>query len=216
MIGYGQPRKGKDRNIMSVGWIRVGLAAFMLASATGAGAQLNYSESYKFLQAVKEGKGQEVADLLAKPGASVINAHTRENGEGALHIVVRRNDATYTRFLLEHGADPDIRDNRGTTPLMLAVTQNAPACIEALLAHDADPNVANDNGETPLVRAVQMRNLGLVRTLLKAGADPDQADHLAGMSARDYARNETRSPALLEAIENTPRPGRKAVSGPTL
>jgi hypothetical protein len=61
-----------------------------------------------------------------------------------------------------------------------------------------------------------MRNLALVRTLLKGGADPDQADHLAGLSARDYARNETRSPALLEAIENTERPGRKAVSGPTL
>jgi ankyrin repeat protein len=99
---------------------------------------------------------------------------------------------------------------------MLAVTQNAPACVEALLAHHADPNVANDNGETPLIRAVQMRNLALVRTLLKGGANPDQADHLAGMSARVYARNETRSPALLEAIENTPRPGRTAVSGPQL
>jgi hypothetical protein len=202
---------------MSVGSVRVGFAAaLLLASATGAGAQLNYSESYKFLQAVKDAKGQEVTDMLSRPGATVINSHSRETGEGALHIVVRRNDPTYVRFLLEHGADPNIRDNAGITPLMLAVTQNAPACVEALLAHHADPDVANDNGETPLIRAVQMRNLGLVRTLLKAGADPDQADHLAGMSARDYARNETRSPALLEAIENTPRAGRKPVSGPTL
>lgn len=201
--------------MMSVG-LRVGIAALVLATASGAGAQLNYSESYKFLQAVKEAKGQEVTDMLARPGASVVNARTRDTGEGALHIVVKRNDPTYVRFLLEHGADPDIRDNSGTTPLMLAVTQNSPACVDALLAHRADPNVANDNGETPLIRAVQMRNLGLVRALLKAGADPDQADHLAGMSARDYARNETRTPALLDAIENTPRPGRKAVSGPTL
>ncbi len=201
---------------MSVGFARTMIAGLLLAWASTAGAQLNYSDSYKFLQAVKDAKGQEVTDMLARPGASVINARERKTGEGALHIVVKRNDPTYTRFLLEHGADPDIRDNAGTTPLMLAVTQNEPACVEALLAHHADPNVANDNGETPLIRAVQMRNLGLVRTLLKAGADPDQADHLAGMSARDYARNERRSPALLEAIENTQRPGRQAVSGPTL
>ena len=201
---------------MSIGSVRAGFAALLLASAGGANAQLNYSESYTFLQAVKDAKGQEVSDMLAKPGTTVINSHERGTGEGALHIVVRRNDPTYVRFLLEHGADPNIRDSGGVTPLMLAVTQNAPACVAALLAHHADPDVANDNGETPLIRAVQLRNLDLVRTLLKAGADPDQADHLAGLSARDYARNDTRSPALLEAIEDTPRPGRKAVSGPTL
>lgn len=200
---------------MSFGF-RLGVAALLLAMGSAAGAQLNYSESYKFLQAVKEADGQTLTDMLARAGASVVNSRERDTGQGALHIVVKRNDPTYVRFLLEHGADPDLRDNSGTTPLMLAVTQNAPACAEALLAHRADPNIANDNGETPLIRAVQMRNLNLVRTLLKAGADPDQADHLAGMSARDYARNETRTPALLEAIENTPRAGRKPVSGPTL
>src|SRR3546814_3254364 len=86
---------------------------------------------------------------------------------------------TYVRFLLEHGANPDIRDNQGTTPLMLAVTQNAPGCVAALLnppagSRRADVNLANGSGETPLIRAVQLRNLDLVRTLLKAGADPDR------------------------------------------
>jgi ankyrin repeat protein len=201
---------------MSVGLARTAIAALLLASATGAGAQLNMSESYKFLQAVKDAKGQEVTDMLAQPGTSIINSHSRENGEGALHIVIHRNDPTYVRFLLEHGADPDIRDDQGTTPLMLAVTQNAPASVDALIDHHADVNLPNDRGETPLIRAVQMRNLALVRTLLEAGADPDQADHLAGMSARDYARNETRSPALLNAIENAEQPQKAAVSGPKL
>ncbi|RIA44421.1 ankyrin repeat protein [Hephaestia caeni] len=206
---------------MAVGFVRIALASALLASATGVHAQLNYSDGYKFLEAVRDAKGQDVTDLLAKPGTTVINSHDRKNGEGALHIVVRRNDPTYVRFLLEHGANPDIRDNQGTTPLMLAVTQNAPACVAALLnppagSRRADVNLANGSGETPLIRAVQLRNLDLVRTLLKAGADPDQADHLAGLSARDYARNDSRSPALLQAIETTEQPGRKAVSGPTL
>ncbi|HVI98083.1 MAG TPA: ankyrin repeat domain-containing protein [Sphingomonas sp.] len=203
------------------GFVRIAIAGLLLASASSASAQLNFSDGYKFLQAVKDAKGQEVTDMLAKPGTTVIDTRDRGTGEGALHIVVRRNDATYVRFLLEHGANPDIRDNQGATPLMLAVTLNEPGCVEALLnprsgARKANVNLANGSGETPLIRAVQMRNLELVRTLLEAGADPDQADHVAGLSARDYARNDKRSPALLQAIENTKRPGRTAVSGPTL
>src|SRR3546814_2637388 len=79
-------------SIMSVGFVRIALASVLLASATGVHAQLNYSEGYKFLEAVRDAKGQDVTDLLAKPGTTVINSHDRKNGEGALHIVVRRND----------------------------------------------------------------------------------------------------------------------------
>src|SRR3546814_10955221 len=79
---------------MSVGLVRIALASVLLASATGVHAQLNYSEGYKFLEAVRDAKGQDVTDLLAKPGTTVINSHDRKNGEGALHIVVRRNDPT--------------------------------------------------------------------------------------------------------------------------
>src|SRR3546814_16595757 len=83
---------------------------------------------------------------------------------------------------------PDIRDNQGTTPLMLAVTQNAPGCVAALLnppagSRRADVNLANGSGETPLIRAVQLRNLDPVRTLPKAGADPDPADHQIGRAS---------------------------------
>src|SRR3546814_16899379 len=59
---------------------------------------------------------------------------------------------TYVRFLLEHGANPDIRDNQGTTPLMLAVTQNAPGCVAALLNPPAGRSearrVGNASGRT--------------------------------------------------------------------
>src|SRR3546814_2335253 len=70
-------------SIMSVGFVRIALASVLLASATGVHAQLNYSEGYKFLEAVRDAKGQDVTDLLAKPGTTVINSHDRKNGEGA-------------------------------------------------------------------------------------------------------------------------------------
>ena len=57
------------------------------------------------------------------------------------------------------------------------------------------------------IRAVQRRDLALVRALLAAGADPDQTDNVAGMSARDYARVDTRSPAVATKCSDVPGAG---------
>src|SRR3546814_10991210 len=114
-------------SIMSVGFVRIALASVLLASATGVHAQLNYSEGYKFLEAVRDAKGQDVTVLLAKPGTTVINSHHRKNGAGPLHLAVSRNDPNYLRFLLEHVANPDTRAHQGTAPLMPGGHQNDPA-----------------------------------------------------------------------------------------
>jgi ankyrin repeat protein len=187
-----------------------------LALAAPALAQLGHSDSYTFLQDVRDSKGQDVQDMLNKPGTTIINTHDESNGEGALHIVVKRGDTTYLRFLLQHQADPNIRDKHGVTPLMLAVNQNQEPCVEILIAARADVNLANDGGETPLIRAVQTRNLPIIRDLLKAGADPDQTDHIAGLSARDYAHRDTRSPAIAKLIDAAPKVHKAAVEGPQL
>jgi hypothetical protein len=45
-----------------------------------------------------------------------------------------------------------------------------------------------------------------VKLLLAKGADPDKKDSAAGYSARDYAKRDTRSRALLAAIESVAKP----------
>lgn len=190
-------------------------AAALLAFAVPAAAQ-NQSDSYKFLQAVKDAKGDDVMAVLNKPGTTVINDLDRSSGDGALHIVVRRGDETYLRFLIGRGADPDRKNRDGDTPLMLAVEGDEPGMIDILVAARANVNLANSRGETPLIRAVQRRNVGLARQLLAAGADPDQSDVIAGLSARDYAHQDTRSPALAKLIDDTPKAVRRAVAGPKL
>jgi hypothetical protein len=37
---------------------------------------------------------------------------------------------------------------------------------------------------------------------MAAGADPDIPDRIAGFSARDYAKRDTRTPELLRLIES--------------
>lgn len=195
------------------------LAALLLASSLGvtvpATAQ-QQSEGYKFLSAVRDAKGNEVLDMLNRPGTTVIDARDVGTGEGALHIVIRRGDLTYLRYLLQKGANPNLRDGKGSTPLLLAVQLGQTEMIGILTAAKANPNLGNASGETPLIRAVQKRDIVSVRALLVADADPDQADVLAGLSARDYAAQDTRTPALAKLFADLPKKKRAAVSGPRL
>lgn len=174
------------------------------------------SQGYKFLEAVRKGDGDEVVKMLDQPGQRIVNSRDVTTGEGALHIVVKRGDAAYLKFLLARGADPNMRDGRGDTPLLLAVQYGQNALVDVLTAGKANPNLGNGGGETPLIRAVQKRDLPLVRSLLAAGANPDQTDNIAGMSARDYAHADARSPAIAKLIDEKPKRAMRAVAGPRM
>jgi uncharacterized protein len=184
----------------------------LAALATPALAQ--FSDSYNFLKAVRDADGAKVTQIISKPGSVIIDTRDQATGDSALHIVTRRRDAAWINFLLGHGAKPDIRDKRGDTPLMIAVQLRFIEGATALLVRKASVDMANSSGETPLIRAVQNRDLTLVRALLGAGANPAKADTIAGMSARDYATRDTRTPALLKAIDEAKPVKPKA--GPSL
>lgn len=195
--------------------LRRSLAFLALLGAAPLAAQFQ-SEGYKFLQAVKEAKNNDVIAALNKPGSTVVNTKDVTSGEAALHITVRRGDASYTTFLLQKGADPNIRDARNNTPMMVAVDAGRTDMVPILLAGKANPNLANASGETPIIRAVQRRDIALVRTLLAAKADPDHRDVIAGLSARDYANRDTRAATIAKLLAESPRASKPAVAGPRL
>jgi ankyrin repeat protein len=174
------------------------------------------SESYKFLEAVRNAKANEVIAMVDKPGSRVVNTRDVTSGETALHIAVKRGDIPYANYFLGKGADANAKDSRGNTPLILAVNAGATELIPILVGARANVNLGNTSGETPLIRAVQRRDLAMVRALLTAGGDPDQADVIAGKSARDYATEDARNPAIAKLIAETPKKVRRAVSGPKL
>jgi ankyrin repeat protein len=191
------------------------LATALMASSNIAVAQQR-TQSYEFLEAVRKGDGDKVTDFLNQPGQLLINSKDRSSGDGALHIVTSRNDGVYLRFLLSKGADANIQDADGNTPAMLAVEKGFTDGLDSLIRYKANLNLANSRGETPLIRAVQLRRVDLVRTLLAGGANPDQADIIAGMSARDYARRDTRTPALLKLMDEAPKTKKPVAAGPRL
>ncbi len=59
-----------------------------------------------------------------------------------------RTDAV--RLLLEAGAEPDPKNEEGSTPLLGVVSEGGPELMKLLLAAGADPLAANHSGVTPL------------------------------------------------------------------
>ena len=161
------------------------IALLGAVAAVPASAQL-FSEGYEFLKAVKDRDGDVVTATLDEPGTTVVNTRDLSTGETALHIVTARRDAVWIRFLTGRGANPNIRDKKGVTPLQLAVTLGFVEGVEALVQAGAEVEITDSSGETPLISAVHRRDTGLIRLLLANGGNPDRADN-SGRTARDYA-----------------------------
>jgi len=171
------------------------------------------SPSMQFLKAVESRDGNVVSDILSRPGTTLINTRGGAANETALHIVVKRRDLTWMRFMLAKGANPNLADKAGNTPLMLASQLDFLEGAELLLAQGAQVDLSNQKGETPLIRAIQLRQAAMAKLLVARGANPDKADYSAGLSARDYAARDDRTRGLKEALE---KPVAKPVRQPRL
>lgn len=167
-------------------WARVAvlsLAALGGAAFAQSGLQ---SDGIKFLKAVRDGDGTVVTELVRQPGSSsLINTRELTTGDTAIHIVAARRDAEWIRFLAANGANPNIANREGVTPLMISTRLGHIEGVAALLEAGAQVDPQTSTGETPLIFAVHRRDVPLVRLLLANGADPDRTDN-SGRSARDY------------------------------
>jgi len=71
------------------------------------------------------------------------------------------------------GADVNVAQGDGTTPLHWAVYKIDPDLARALLERGAKPNVINNYGSSPLAEAVKVANPRLVEMLLDAGSNAE-------------------------------------------
>jgi uncharacterized protein len=191
--------------------VLAGVAAAAALAVGVPGAAQNYSDGYKFLQAVDKKERGEVDELLAR-NHTVINSRDLTSGRTGLHIAVERRDVVWLNYLARLGANPNIADARGVTPLMRASQIGFAEGVEALIRVRAQVDTPNSTGETPLILAVHRRDTEMMRVLLGAGADPDRADN-SGRSAYDYARLDGRNSATLAEIERSLRAGPERRAG---
>jgi len=92
-----------------------------------------------------------ILEALLDAGANVDPIGADENQWTPLSAAANQNNASAVEILLKHGANPNLRDRNGFTPLHWAVYPLADSKVfELLLANNADPNVRSSDGKTPL------------------------------------------------------------------
>lgn len=91
--------------------------------------------------------------------------------EGDLFIYVTRDNANTVRRLLEQGANPNVRDQNGQTPMTLALQLGSLNAFDALMG-SAQTNVEfrNSRDESPLMFAAIRGHLDAVTRLIRQGA----------------------------------------------
>jgi ankyrin repeat protein len=127
-----------------------------------------------------------------------------------LHYTIIQGLFSATSWLIEHGADLEVRNSSQLndyvvklTPLHLAVKQNQIEIAELLLKSGANVN-AKTKGEleiTALHGAVARGNTDLVRLLLQYDADSNIRDNIGIGTALDWAKN-FQQDTLIELLES--------------
>jgi ankyrin repeat protein len=115
-----------------------------------------------------------------------------------LLIALSSGNRAAAELLIKQGADVNVEDYRGRTPLIESV-EFCPGLVPVLLAKGADPNILSNVGDSALKAAVLADNSDCVRQLLAHRAGPN-ARHPRGHTPLYYARKHhyTRVITLLE------------------
>jgi ankyrin repeat protein len=97
----------------------------------------------------------EVAEYLVKAGAP-INSPSRNDLKAApIQSAAAAGHVKIVKLLLEHQADPNVREQGDYTPLHTAAQNGDEEMIRVLLFAGADPNVKSADGKFPLDLAKQ-------------------------------------------------------------
>lgn len=102
--------------------------------------------------------------------------HQDANGNTLLHLSIDKARACQDMYklLINGGADLNIQNQRGLTPLMMAVMINEKKIVRLLLAQpDINPDIQSAKYGGALQQAAEKCNFDILKMLIEAGADPN-------------------------------------------
>jgi ankyrin repeat protein len=95
-----------------------------------------------------------------------------------LHALIRENKVDDIQEAIAKGADINMQDAEGNTPLILALGEEEvkDETIECLLNYNPDVTITNYGGDTSLHLAVIRNNIKLIKALIEKGANINVKD----------------------------------------
>ncbi len=148
---------------------------------------------------VEEGEIQRIQNLI-RNSPDLINAIS--DSMSPLHNAARDGRLSVARFLLENGAQVDLRrPNNRWTPLAFACDAGHRAMAELLLERGADPNAVLDNGRTILHFIAAKGYMSILEVLLRRGANVNAQgdDGRSPLHVAVYNKRTSVADALLKA-----------------
>lgn len=128
---------------------------------------------HHMLKMLSQGKGTSIFEIayqgLQQTGTvdkEVLSAKDNE-GFSLLHHAARCDQAKLVSFLLDNGADIDMKGDNGCTALYVAVRHKSTETVKVLLQRGADPSIPDDETETPLLFAARRGYKDITALLLK-------------------------------------------------
>jgi uncharacterized protein len=122
------------------------------------------------------GNRSEVASLVES--GKDINQQDSVNHWTGLMWAASEGHTEIADYLIQHGADPNLKDDDGLTAMQIAASRDRLEIAKLLVAHKADVNSQDKEGFTPLLRA---STPAIRKVLIESGADVN-ARNKAGLT----------------------------------
>ena len=179
------PRDGRGRTPLFLAAMtgEVDVVALLIArDDVNINAQTDLPYSLTPLFVAAEGSHHQIMRVLLQGGGDV---NIRSWRGTALNCAVSSCDITSTELLLEAGADPDTRDEKGTpvifdaAKIRVETDEMRPTAqfVKLLQKHGANLKARDTSQRTILHVAAEECNLEAVQMLLAEGFDPDVVDN---------------------------------------
>jgi len=133
-------------------------------------APINIGE--KLYAAARDSNEEELRGLCVRwKGHSILNYQTEQKWTSSF-ICAYNNDRKCLSLLMDAGADVEVKNNNGATPLWIASQRGNASCVELLLSSGScDFNMPNADGHTPIFAACATGADTCLALLIDAGAD---------------------------------------------